>query len=90
MTGEMLPGGCSSRSAQMVIQRVRISVSSPLLGGYVSQKSSVPQVAKSVSQALIPDTPHAGICFDVFQREDLGPRDRRSAYSRATPKSSQC
>jgi len=29
-----LPGGCSSRSAQTAIQRVRISVSSPLLDGY--------------------------------------------------------
>jgi hypothetical protein len=29
-----LPGGCSSRAVQTVIQRARISVSSPLLDGY--------------------------------------------------------
>jgi hypothetical protein len=51
-----LPDGCSSRSAQTAIRDVRISVSFHSLMVTMSQKSSVPQAAKSVSQALIRDT----------------------------------
>src|SRR3954466_5808942 len=50
-----LHGGCSSRSAQTTIQGARISVSSPLLDGYDEPEISVPQAAKSVSQALMSD-----------------------------------
>src|SRR4026207_916349 len=42
-----LHGGCSSRSAQTAIQDARISVSSPLLGGY-----DEPEILRSSSRKI--------------------------------------